>query len=86
MKGGDNMDLETLTQTLNIQVSQLSAIVMNLSNMCNDMNNEVHSQTPSVDIVHSIVASADIQMTGMTAQTVIVQGILDQLAEYNLAS
>ena len=80
------MDLETLTQTLNIQVSQLSAIVMNLSNMCNDMNNEVHSQTPSVDIVHSIVASADIQMTGMTAQTVIVQGILDQLAEYNLAS
>lgn len=66
---------------VNIQAVQLSNVVNQVSNIAGSMFPIVEAEEVDKNAIKAYVASADILMTSITAQTVLLQQALDKLAE-----
>lgn len=66
---------------VNIQAIQLSNLANQISMICGSMTPVVEIEEVDKSALKAYVASADILMTSITAQTVLLQQALDKLAD-----
>lgn len=74
------MDVKTLATNLENQCIQLNILAANISNLASSIAVESGKSEYNIDVIKSFVASADIQMTALDSQKIVVQGILDALS------